>query len=156
MHLLEHIASQAVHHQTLAQAGSGVTQCYREGGSYRPAAGDSALPPIVLLHGIGSGAASWTYQLDAANWCDKEQCLRVLAWDAPGYGNNTPLAQALPSPQDYAQQLWQWLDALHLQHVQLVGHSLGCIMAASAATLQPQRVASMVLLAPAQGYARAP
>ena len=38
----------------------------------------------------------------------------------------------------------------------LVGHSLGCLMAASAAVQQPQRVGRLILLAPAQGYARAP
>jgi pimeloyl-ACP methyl ester carboxylesterase len=36
----------------------------------------------------------------------------------------------------------------------LVGHSLGALMAARAAVLQPQRVAALVLLAPAQGHAR--
>ena len=38
----------------------------------------------------------------------------------------------------------------------LLGHSLGCLMAASAAVQSPQRVKRLILLAPAQGYARAP
>jgi len=37
----------------------------------------------------------------------------------------------------------------------LVGHSLGALMAARAALLAPARVARLVLLAPAQGYANA-
>jgi pimeloyl-ACP methyl ester carboxylesterase len=91
-------------------------------------------------------------QLDAAAAQNRQL---VLAWDAPGYAGSTPVAGAQPQAQDYGQRLWAWLDALGIDAVQLVGHSLGCIMAAGAARLQPERVAALTLLAPAQGYARA-
>jgi pimeloyl-ACP methyl ester carboxylesterase len=39
--------------------------------------------------------------------------------------------------------------------VTLVGHSLGALMAAAAAGLQPERAQSLVLLSPAQGYGQA-
>jgi pimeloyl-ACP methyl ester carboxylesterase len=78
----------------------------------------------------------------------------VIAWDAPGYADSTPLPMAAPSAQDYALRLWALLDALYVEHVRLVGHSLGCIMAASAARLQPRRVQELVLIAPAQGFGR--
>jgi pimeloyl-ACP methyl ester carboxylesterase len=61
-----------------------------------------------------------------------------------------------PAASDYAQVLWAWLDALNIHEVHLVGHSLGCIMAAAAARLQPARVKALTLLAPAQGYSTAP
>ena len=38
-------------------------------------------PTVVLLHGISSGAASWLHTAVLAG----EQ-VRVMAWDAPGYG----------------------------------------------------------------------
>lgn len=107
------------------------------------------LTPFILLHGIGSGSGSWIEQL-----CD-ERLSRVLAWDAPGYADSTPLKADEPSAQDYAEQLWAWLDAMQIADVHLVGHSLGCIMAASAAHLQPGRIKSLTLLAPAQGYGTA-
>jgi pimeloyl-ACP methyl ester carboxylesterase len=44
-------------------------------------------PPLVLLHGIGSAAASFRYQLEALS-----ARFRVAAWDAPGYGASTALA----------------------------------------------------------------
>ena len=104
----------------------------------------------VLLHGIGSGSGSWVRQLQAA---DRRADLRVLAWDAPGYGRSAPLAPAHPQAVDYARRLWEWLDALDQhQPITLVGHSLGALMAAAATRLQPQRVAQLVLLAPARGY----
>jgi pimeloyl-ACP methyl ester carboxylesterase len=104
----------------------------------------------VLLHGIGSGSASWVQQLQvAAGRAD----LRLLAWEAPGYGQSAPLAPASPQADDYAHRLWHWLDQMAAHDpVVLVGHSLGAIMAAAAARLQPHRVARLVLLAPARGY----
>ncbi len=107
------------------------------------------LTPIVLLHGIGSGSGSWMHLLG------DESLGRVLAWDAPGYADSSPLKMAEPAASDYAQVLWAWLDALQINEVHLVGHSLGCIMAASAARLQPARVKALSLLSPAQGYGTA-
>lgn len=104
----------------------------------------------VLLHGIGSASASWAFQLGAAVG---RRDIRVLAWDAPGYGRSTHLPMALPGAQDYAERMFSWLDALYVnQSVVLAGHSLGALMAASAARLQPGRVSQLVLLAPARGY----
>jgi pimeloyl-ACP methyl ester carboxylesterase len=79
--------------------------------------------------------------------------VQVLAWDAPGYGDSTPVAAAEPDADAYAERLWDWLDALSVDApVTLVGHSLGALMVARAARRQPQRVRRVVLLAPANGY----
>ena len=108
----------------------------------------------VLLHGIGSASASWAFQLGSAVG---RSDVRLLAWDAPGYGRSTHLPMDLPSAQDYAERLWSWLDALYVtQPVVLAGHSLGALMAASAARLRPQGVSRLVLLSPARGYGDAP
>ena len=118
------------------------------------ASGDAAQVTHVLLHGIGSGSASWARQLTAAA---DAPALRVLAWDAPGYAGSSPLVPPEPAAADYAQRLWAWLDALGCDApITLVGHSLGALMAASAAALQPERIARLVLLSPARGYALAP
>lgn len=148
MHLVDHLQALPVRQALLHISDPHAAVRYREAG-----APQGSEPPLVLLHGIGSGSASWVYQLDAA---DASQAARVLAWDAPGYADSTALPAGQPTAQDYALRLWAWLDVLGIQQVRLVGHSLGCIMAASAARLQPQRVASLTLLAPAQGYGPAP
>ncbi len=108
------------------------------------------LGTVVLLHGIGSNSGSWLAQLAHGLGVG-----RVLAWNAPGYGDSTAVDPQRPAAQDYAAKLWQWLDVLGIQNVHLVGHSLGCIMAARAAVLAPQRVSRLTLLSPAQGYATA-
>ncbi|WP_207005651.1 alpha/beta fold hydrolase [Trinickia mobilis] len=106
--------------------------------------------PLVLLHGIGSGAASWVQQLEALG-----ARRRVLAWDAPGYGESSRVAPASPVAVDYAQALADWLDAMNVEHCVLVGHSLGAIMAGAFAALHPSRVAGLLLLSPAGGYGAA-
>ncbi|MGE8169559.1 alpha/beta fold hydrolase [Pseudomonas putida] len=102
---------------------------------------------IVLLHGIGSGAASW---LQVAQGLGRHA--RVIAWDAPGYGNSSPLAQACPGADDYAVRLGRLLDALGIERCVLVGHSLGALNAAAFAKTNRERVSRLVLLSPARGY----
>lgn len=119
--------------------------------SYREAGTASAVTH-VLLHGIGSASGSWVRQLDAA----AGKPVRVLAWDAPGYGTSDPVQADWPRADDYAERLWAWLDALGVQTpITLVGHSLGALMAGRAALLAPSRVQRLVLLSPAGGYGNA-
>jgi pimeloyl-ACP methyl ester carboxylesterase len=143
MPLLEQLQAMPVQQTVLHLGNQQALVRYREAGAQH-----ASEPPLVLLHGIGSGSASWVYQLQAAEPAQQ----RVLAWDAPGYADSTGLDKAQPAAQDYAQRLWAWLDALGIERVHLVGHSLGCLMAASASRLAPHRIASLTLLAPAQGY----
>jgi pimeloyl-ACP methyl ester carboxylesterase len=106
--------------------------------------------PLVLLHGIGSGAASWVQQFEALG-----ATRRVLAWDAPGYGVSSPVALASPKAMDYADVLRGWLDALGIERCVLVGHSLGSIIAGAFAAAHPERLAGLLLLSPAGGYGAA-
>ncbi len=128
-------------------AGAAGTIGYREAGAAHAASGY----PVVLLHGIGSGAASWVHQLDALG-----ASRRVLAWDAPGYGASTPVLGLSPAAADYAAALNAWLDALDIARCVLVGHSLGAIVAAAFARSLPARLAGLLLISPAGGYGSAP
>lgn len=133
----------------LASPTLGCALPYRGFVRYRQAHAEAGGVPLVLLHGIGSGSGSWIMQLKC------EALGHVLAWDAPGYADSTSLKVAHPVADDYAQVLWAWLDELSIQRVHLVGHSLGCVMAAGAAKLQAHRVQSLTLISPAQGYGTA-
>lgn len=114
------------------------------GVSYRETGAGQAL---VLLHGIGSSSASWLNQLETLKG------YRLIAWDAPGYGESDFLSQKNPFPKDYADALHGFLDRLLLKDVVLVGNSLGCLMAGAYAAAHPERVRSMILLSPAAGHA---
>lgn len=104
-------------------------------------------PPIVLLHGIGSDAATWAPMLTVL-----DPALEAMAWDAPGYGRSAPLQQAWPTSDHYAGALGAVLDAAGWDRVVLVGHSLGCLFAARFAVSHPDRVRGLMLLSPALGY----
>lgn len=115
---------------------------YREAG---------AGPALLLLHGVGSGSGSWAAQLSSL-----ATQLRVIAWDAPGYGESDLLPSAMPTAADYADAALGLADALGLERFVLLGHSLGCIVAASLCTRHPERVLRLILSAPAAGYGKAP
>ena len=120
--------------------------------SYREA-GASQAPALLLLHGIGSGSLSWTAQLASL----PPRGYRVVAWDAPGYGESDPLAAAAPAAADYAKALAAFAAALELDRFALVGHSLGALMAAAFCRLhEASRIECLVLASPAAGYGSLP
>jgi pimeloyl-ACP methyl ester carboxylesterase len=108
-------------------------------------------PTVLLLHGIGSGSASWEGQFDGLG--DR---LRLIAWDAPGYGGSDPLPDETPAATDYADAAVALLDALDIEAVHLLGHSMGGLIAATVAARYPDRLLSLTLSDPAGGYANAP
>jgi pimeloyl-ACP methyl ester carboxylesterase len=132
--------------QTLVALPSGARVAVRQ-----TAAAPGDAPVVVLLHGIGSGAASW---LDVAVALGGQA--RVLAWDAPGYGASTPLPMPAPTAADYAQRLHELLVALRIGRCVLVGHSLGALMAGAFAVDRGRcMVTQLVLISPARGYGAA-
>ena len=106
-------------------------------------------PALVLLHGIGSAARSWAPQF--AGLADE---FRVIAWDAPGYGGSTPVTPERPDASDYAAALTRLLDALGVEHLHLVGHSLGTVTALRFARQHAKRVRSLTLASLSSGHAR--
>lgn len=120
---------------------SGRTIAWREAGSG---------PVLLLLHGIGSGSLSWQGQLAALS--DR---FRVIAWDAPGYGGSDFLPDEVPTASDYGQSVADLLNALEIDRVHLVGHSLGALIGAGFCALAPDRLLTVTFADPAGGYAKA-
>jgi len=102
---------------------------------------------LVLVHGIGSQSASWVQQLEGL-----ATQFRMIAWDAPGYGESEALASESPAAADYAERLIGLLGALGIERPIMVASSLGALVATSAAARRPEQVAGLVLLNPAGGY----
>lgn len=103
--------------------------------------------PLVFLHGIGSNASSFEPTLKFLPFH-----LSILAWNAPGYLDSAPLKAHWPSPEDYARALACLLDGMNIDSVNLVGHSLGTLIAAEFARCFPSRVKSLILASSANGY----
>ncbi|MFF2407051.1 alpha/beta fold hydrolase [Streptomyces sp. NPDC058092] len=95
-------------------------------------------PPLLLLHALGEDAADWDVvaPVFAGGW-------RVYALDLRGHGRSD-------WPGEYSLQLMRddvlgFLDALALGRVDLIGHSMGGIVAYLFAEEHPQRVGRLVL-----------
>ena len=125
---------------------SAITQHFNVGTSYLRCDGGGPMP-IVLLHGIGSNAHSFAPLMAALNCA-----YPTLAWNAPGYAESTPLDIEWPDASDYAEALDRLLRHLNMTRCILVGHSLGCLMAARYAVTLKQKVAALILISPATGY----
>lgn len=93
---------------------------------------------LVFIHGVGMHAGFWAPQIAAfAEQWD------VLAYDTLGHGSSI-LPPAKPCLGDYAAQLLALLDGLNLEHVRLVGHSMGALIALEFALSYPERVEAVV------------
>lgn len=105
-------------------------------GGQRPAG-----EPVVLLHGVPTGAELWREvagRLAAAG-------RRVLAPDLPGYGHTRLSFDADHSLAGAAELLAAWLEDTGLAPVWLVGHDLGGGVAQIVAVRRPELVAAVSL-----------
>jgi pimeloyl-ACP methyl ester carboxylesterase len=106
-----------------------------------PGSGDHTL---VLLHGLLDSSEGW------AALCERVDCTRI-AFDLPGFGHSDPASPG--SVAGYASDIAEGLAMLGAGRFTLVGHSLGGAVATELAELIPDKVAALVLLAPA-GFGR--
>lgn len=102
--------------------------------------------PLVLVHGIGGHSGCWANQFSSF-----AKTHRVIAWDAPGYGNSDPLPPDSLSAQAYAASLQGLLNALEVSKPHLVGHSLGSIIISAASSDNALQPRSLTLLQPVTG-----
>ena len=99
--------------------------------------------PVVLLHGFGASADSW-------NRFAKPLTKRyhVIAPDQPGWGASTRLETASYGYPAQVERLHQFLSALGLKRMHLVGHSMGGFIASAYAARYPDEVITLALIAP--------
>ncbi|GAA3113846.1 hypothetical protein GCM10020254_70280 [Streptomyces goshikiensis] len=95
-------------------------------------------PALVLLHALGQSAGHWAPVRDAL-----APGRRVYALDLRGHGRSEwPGRYSLELMRD---DVLGFLDALGLDRVELVGHSLGGVVAYLLAAQRPHRVTRLVL-----------
>ncbi len=100
-------------------------------------------PPLVLLHGAQSAAASW--QRQAAAWAGK---FRIYAIDLIGEAGLSAPARLSLDGDAHAAWLEAVLDGLGVRRAAFCGISLGAWMALDFALRRPARVARLALLCP--------
>jgi pimeloyl-ACP methyl ester carboxylesterase len=96
--------------------------------------------PLVLLHGLLDSSAGWDDLARASH----RPCFAI---DLPGFGSSS--LPTRPRLDAYAEDIAAVLDRLGVRSCTLVGHSLGGGVATAVAERVPERIAGLVLSAPA-------
>ena len=111
--------------------------------------GPEVEPPLVLLHALGEASSDWAALAEAL-----APAWRVYAPDLRGHGaSDWPGSYTI---EQLTADLAAFVDALGLDRIALVGHSIGAAPAYLYAARHPGRVARLVLEEPAPPWPREP
>jgi N-formylmaleamate deformylase len=119
---------------------SGVCQANGINIHYLRTGGDK--PPVVLLHGLVASGACWTPVARAL-----EEDYDVIMPDARGHGNSSAPNQGY-SYDHLATDVLGFIEVLRLTYPVLLGHSMGGMTAALAASRNSKRLRGLVLADP--------
>jgi len=101
--------------------------------------------PVVLIHGYTDNARDWVPMLPYLSKRD-----RLILVDIRGHGQSSK-PECCYSRLDFAYDIKLLLDALGVPKADIVGHSLGSIIAQTFAEFWPERTARVVLIASTGG-----
>jgi pimeloyl-ACP methyl ester carboxylesterase len=99
-------------------------------------------PAILLLHGFGADRLSWLANQQALSGAG-----RVYALDLPGHGETPPIGEGALDA--LARATGEAIELSRLGPVHIVGHSLGGAVAIVLASMRPDLVRSLGLIAAA-------
>jgi pimeloyl-ACP methyl ester carboxylesterase len=94
---------------------------------------------VLFIHGAGGGQLSWTFQ---KGFFEKE--FNPIILELPGHGESG--GEGEETIERYAEHVHGFLNALNLQKVFLVGHSMGGAIVQSLALTHPEIIRGIVLV----------
>ena len=103
-------------------------------------AGRADAPALLLLHGVGANAMHWRFQ-----YAGLSDAFHVVAWNAPGYVLSDGFKTDAPTCRDYADALADFLAAVKIDRVNIVGNSFGSRVAQCFAIHYPDRVLRLAM-----------
>ncbi|CAL5229333.1 g12639 [Coccomyxa viridis] len=111
-------------------------------------AGDQASPPMVMLPGYGAGSGFYFRNIGGLAQHFRLHCVDLLGTGMSGRPR-FPAKSREDAEDFFLSSLQRWREAMHMDKMVLVGHSLGGYLAASYALKYPQHVQHLVLVCPA-------
>ncbi|XP_019092922.1 PREDICTED: uncharacterized protein LOC104745270 isoform X2 [Camelina sativa] len=114
--------------------------------------------PMILLHGFGASVFSWNRVMKPLARLVRS---KVLAFDRPAFGLTSRIFHPFSGTTNDAKPLnpysmvysvlttLYFIDFLAAEKAILVGHSAGCLVAVDSYFEAPERVAALILVAPA-------
>jgi pimeloyl-ACP methyl ester carboxylesterase len=106
-------------------------------------------PPVVLLHGAGPGATSWSNF--RGNVPELAARHRLLLVDQPGFGKSDKPAVNEPMFTFFARAVRDLLDELDIERASFIGNSLGGGTTLKFALDFPDRADKLICMAPGGG-----
>lgn len=110
---------------------------YREAGKGRA---------LLFLHGMNGNSKSWSFAFQALS-----NRFRVVAWDAPSCGKSDSFGDAIT---DYMLAAKALIQALDLQDIVVIGHSMGGLVATSLAAEPDIPITGLILSSTHLGFSR--
>jgi pimeloyl-ACP methyl ester carboxylesterase len=107
--------------------------------------GNPTGPPVVLIHGYTDNARDWVPMLPYLS-----KRFRLILVDIRGHGKSSK-PECCYTRLDFAYDIKLLLDALSIRQADVVGHSLGSIIAQTFAEYWPERTDRVVLISSTGG-----
>src|SRR5690349_7803128 len=101
--------------------------------------GNSLGEPLIFIHGFPFNKLMWENQVEVF-----KAHTRVLAYDVRGFGNSAPGSEECTLEQ-FALDLFHFMDALEIKRAILCGLSMGGYIALNALEQQPERLSGLIL-----------
>src|SRR6516162_5527771 len=111
---------------------------------------DPARPPVVLIHGAGFDHSAWA--LHSRYFAHHGHS--VLAPDLPGHGRSAgPPLRSIAEMADWIAAL---LDTTRAAKAQLIGHSMGSLIALETSARHPAKVSALIMIGTAAAMSVGP
>jgi pimeloyl-ACP methyl ester carboxylesterase len=107
--------------------------------------GDPSGPPVVLIHGYTDSARDWVPLMPYLS-----KRFRLILVDIRGHGQSSK-PECCYTRLDFAYDIKLLLDSLGIRRADLVGHSLGSIIAQTFAEFWPEKTRRVVLISSTGG-----
>ena len=104
--------------------------------------------PLVILHGLGNNSQSWRNQLG-----ELSEHFKVIAWDAPGYGESSDPAEEFQHFSQFSDVLKEFIESLQYESIYLLGHSMGAAIAIDFTSRFPEMVNALIVSDATRGAA---
>ena len=103
-------------------------------------------PAILLFHGMNGNSRSWATLFGALG-----NQFRVIAWDAPSFGDSDVFGDTID---DYCNAAKALIKYLQIKDIIVIGHSMGGLIATKLAVDKDVSLAGLVLSSSHLGYGR--
>jgi sigma-B regulation protein RsbQ len=112
--------------------------------------GRTGAPPMVFSHGFGCDQNMWRFV-----WPEFADEFRVVLFDHVGHGRSDRSAfdpARYATLDGYARDVLDIMEALELEDVVYVGHSVSAMIGVLASNMEPERFGRLVLIGPSPRY----